>query len=287
MTSPKTLLRAWNIRAHKHLGQHFLHDPATAEKIVKKSGIGDNDIVLEIGAGLGALTLPVAKLAREVYAIEKDARLLGLLKAELLTANLSNVILFEKDILNFDISALGRKIGRKIVVIGNLPYGISSQVVIQLIHSRSIVSRAVLMFQKELSQRITAEPNCKDYSRLTVMLRYCSDIKKLLEVKSSLFFPKPKVDSEVLEISFKDRLDEPIGGEDFLFRVIRAAFSKRRKTLKNALAGSELPLNAETAGRVLKSSDIDPIRRAETLTVEEFITLSDRLWQTVIKSLPA
>ncbi|MFC1859790.1 16S rRNA (adenine(1518)-N(6)/adenine(1519)-N(6))-dimethyltransferase RsmA [Thermodesulfobacteriota bacterium] len=284
MTSPKTLLRAWNIRAHKHLGQHFLHNPATAEKIVKKSAIGNNDMVLEIGAGLGALTLPVAKLAREVYAIEKDPRLLGLLKAELLAANLSNVILCEKDILNFDILALGRKIGRKIVVIGNLPYGISSQVVIQLIHSRSAVSRAVLMFQKELSQRITAEPGCKDYSRLTVMLRYCSDVKKVLEVKSSLFFPKPKVDSEVLEILFKDRLDEPIGGEEFLFGVIKAAFSKRRKTLKNALAGSELPLNAETAGRVLKSADIDPIRRAETLSVEEFIMLSDSLWRIIPKS---
>ncbi len=277
MTSPITLLKAWNLRAKKQLGQNFLKDPSTAEMIVARSGILPEDIVLEIGAGLGALTIPVARNAEKVYAVEKDLQLIDLLKTEILANNLSNVVLIEKNILNLDIKALVENVDRKIIVMGNLPYNISSQVLIQLINSRSAVSRAILMFQKELAQRITSQPGCKDYGRLTVMLRYCADIKTLATVKACLFFPKPKVDSEVLEIKFKSMPQYPANDEAFLFRVIKAAFSKRRKTLKNALAGSELRIDTKTAGHVLESTGIDPGRRAETLTIQEFVKLSNRL----------
>lgn len=277
MTSPITLLKAWNLRAKKQLGQNFLKDPSTAEMIVARSGILPEDIVLEIGAGLGALTIPVARIAEKVYAVEKDLQLIELLKTEILANNLSNVVIIEKNILDVDIKALVENVGRKIIVMGNLPYNISSQILIQLINSRSAVSRAILMFQKELAQRITSQPGCKDYGRLTVMLRYCADIKTLATVKACLFFPKPKVDSEILEIKFKSVPQYPANDEAFLFRVIKAAFSKRRKTLKNALAGSELHIDAKTAGHVLESTGIDPGRRAETLTVREFVKLSNRL----------
>jgi 16S rRNA (adenine1518-N6/adenine1519-N6)-dimethyltransferase len=133
------------------------------------------------------------------------------------------------------------------------------------------------MFQKELAQRITAETGCKDYGRLTVMLRYCSNIKKLVDAKASLFFPKPKVDSEILELIFKRDIDHEAADEAFLFKVIKAGFGNRRKTLKNALAASELNIDPNTAKRILETSGIDPVRRAETLTVEEFVTLSNTL----------
>jgi len=133
------------------------------------------------------------------------------------------------------------------------------------------------MFQKELAQRITAETGCKDYGRLTVMLRYCSDIKKLINAKASLFFPKPKVDSEILELKFKKEIDHKAADEQFLFKVIKSGFGNRRKTLKNALAASELNIGPNTAMMVLEKSGIDPIRRAETLTVEEFVKLSNNL----------
>jgi 16S rRNA (adenine1518-N6/adenine1519-N6)-dimethyltransferase len=160
---------------------------------------------------------------------------------------------------------------------GNLPYNISSQVLVQLIQSRKYVSRAILMFQKELALRIMASPGGKDYGRITAMLKYCSDIKSLAIIKSPMFFPKPKVDSEVVEICFKETPEYIADNEDFLFKVIKAGFGKRRKTLRNSLGRSELMISTDTAGRALEQAEIDPIRRAETLTVHEFVNLSHAL----------
>jgi len=277
MTSPRILLAAYQIRPKKQLGQNFIVDPAFAEMIVQRAGISPDDIILEIGAGLGALTLPLARKAKKIFAVEKDRQLIELLHTEILAGNLSNISIIEQDILSMDIEALAEDAGRKIVVMGNLPYNISSQVLVQLIRSRKAVSRAVLMFQKELARRITATCGSKDYGRLTVMLRYSSDIKKLVDVKASLFYPKPKVDSEILELKFKKEIDPKATDETFLFKTIKAGFGNRRKTLKNALAASELDVDVDTAKIVLEASGIDPIRRAETLTVEEFVRLSNTL----------
>ena len=277
MTSPKKLLAAHNIRPKKQLGQNFIIDPAFTEMIVQRAGILSEDVILEIGAGLGALTIPLARRAQKVFAVEKDRQIIPILNMEILVSGLANISIIEKDILSVDIKALIEDMGGKIVVMGNLPYNISSQILVQLIRSREGINRAVLMFQKELAQRITAETGCKDYGRLTVMLRYCSDIKKLVDAKASLFFPKPKVDSEILELKFKKEIDHKAANEQFLFKVIKSGFGNRRKTLKNALAASELNIDANTATVVLEKSGIDPIRRAETLTVEEFVKLSNNL----------
>jgi len=199
MTSPRVLLNAYNVRAKKNLGQHFLSDPSTARMIVNRSKITSEDVVLEIGAGLGALTLPVSHIAKKVFAVEKDRPIIDLLKTQLLASDLSNVVLMDNNILDIDINALADEAKSKMVVIGNLPYNISSQILVKLLESRRNVSRAIFMFQKELAQRITARPSCKDYSRLSVMLQYCAEIKSLATVKADLFFPKPKVDSEVLD----------------------------------------------------------------------------------------
>ncbi len=249
---------------------------------MSRSGILPEDVVLEIGAGLGALTVPVARIAREVFAVEKDRKIIDILKTEILASNLSNIVIMEKNILKIDIKSMAENIGQKIVVMGNLPYNISSQILVQLIESRKALSKAVIMLQKELAQRITAQPGCKDYGRLTVMHGYCSDIKKVADVKAHLFFPKPKVDSEVLEIKFKKRLEYSTNDEAFFFRVIKAAFGNRRKILKNALAASALNIDANTAKDVLQRSGIDPVRRAETLTIEEFVKLSNNLEPTVV-----
>ena len=277
MTSPKTLLVFHNIRPKKQLGQHFLANQNTAEMIVNRSGILPEDVVLEIGAGLGALTIPLARIAREVFAVEKDRNIIDILKTEILASNLSNVVVMEQNILKINIKSLAEDIGQKLVVMGNLPYNISSQILVQLIKSRSALSRAVFMIQKELSQRITAQPGCKDYGRLSVMLGYCANINKIADVKSSVFFPKPKVDSEVLELRFKKRLEYPANDEIYFFSVIKAAFGNRRKILKNALATSALNIDANTAQNILEKSGIDPVRRAETLTIEEFVKLSNNL----------
>jgi 16S rRNA (adenine1518-N6/adenine1519-N6)-dimethyltransferase len=277
MTSPKILLAAHNIRPKKQFGQNFIVDPTFAETIVRRAGISSEDIILEIGAGVGALTVPLARKAKKIFAVERDRRIIGILNTQMLVGGFANVSIIEKDILTMDIGALSKDAGGCIVVMGNLPYNISSQILVQLIHSRKGISRAVLMFQKELSQRITAEVGCKDYGRLSVMLGYCSDIKKLMDVKASLFYPKPKVDSEILELKFKKEIKDQATDESFFFKVIKAGFGKRRKTLKNALSISELDIDAVTATCVIEKSGIDPIRRAETLTVEEFVKLSNNL----------
>ena len=273
MTSPKALLGAWNLRPRKNMGQHFLSDPGTSEKIVGMARISPEHTILEIGPGLGALTIPAARVAKRVHAVDKDPHLIALLEAELLARGLSNVVLRKQDILTFDIMELAENTDQNLLVMGNLPYNISSQVLVQLIHSRSFVSRAVLMFQKELARRLMAQPGGRDYGRLTVMLRYCSDIRSLMTVKAPLFFPAPRVDSEVVEIKFRYP-EFPAEDEVFLFKVIKAAFGQRRKTLRNALAGSELRIDAKTALRALEKADIDPSRRAETLAIQEFVRLS-------------
>lgn len=277
MTSPRVLLKAWGLEAKKQLGQHFLCHPAMADKIIEEAGIDPADVVLEIGAGLGALTLPAARKAAQVVAVDLDPDLLSLLKNELLSAGLDNVKLIKKNILSFDIAGFGRRQSRRLIVIGNLPYNISSQVLIQLIQARGSVRHAVLMFQKELARRITAGPGPKAYGRLSVMLAYCADIRKVATAEAALFFPRPKVDSEVLKISFRDHPLPGTARETFFFATVKAAFGRRRKTLKNALSGSGLALTAVQAHRALQAAGIDPVRRAETLTVEEFVTLSRTL----------
>lgn len=277
MTSPKILLAAHNIRPKKQFGQNFIVDPAFADMIVCRAGISSEDIILEIGAGVGALTVPLARKAKMIFAVERDSRIIGILNTQILAGGFANVSIIGKDILAMDIGALSEDAGGNIIVMGNLPYNISSQILVRLIHSRQNIRRAVLMLQKELSQRITAQAGCKDYGRLSVMLSYCSDIKKLIDVKASLFYPRPKVDSEILELKFKKEIQDQATDELFFFKVIKAGFGNRRKTLKNALSASELNIGADAATHVLERSGIDPIRRAETLTVEEFVKLSNNL----------
>jgi len=273
MTSPKVLLNAWNLRPKKKLGQHFLVDPSAAEMIVRRSNVTAGDTVLEIGAGLGALTIPAAKAARQVYAVETDPQLIQLMKSELAVHKLSNVEIIEKSILHVDMGSLAKKSNQQLIVIGNLPYNISSQILIQLVHSRSHVNRAILMFQKELARRIRTTPGNKNYGRLAVILSYCADIKSVATMAASLFYPKPKIDSEVVEINFNISREYPPHDEIMLFQVVKAAFGTRRKTLKNALSTGGLHIDPRLAHEALIAAEINPGRRAETLSVSEFIAL--------------
>ena len=275
MTSPRTLLTAWNIQAKKQLGQNFLNDPNVARAIVNKADIGGDDVVLEIGPGLGAMTIPAAKAAHRLIAVDKDGRIIGLLRAELLAAGIDNVDIREADILRVDLESVSQEAGRPLVVMGNLPYNISSQVLVQLIHARSRIDRAVLMLQKEMAQRICAGPGSKDYGRLSVMLGYCADTQVLMQVRAPLFFPAPKVDSTVVGIRFAAPPACMADDETLLFRVVKAAFGKRRKTLRNALSQSDLDLVPSTCEQLLTDAQIDPIRRAESLSVEEFVRLTN------------
>ena len=196
----------------------------------------------------------------------------------------SLVQLIVKNIQQIDLHAITDTTGKKITVIGNLPYGISSQILIKLIQSRSAIERTVLMFQKELAQRITAQPGGKDYGRITAMLRYCADIRVLANIKAAVFYPPPKVDSTVIETRFKSTAIYGPHNEAMLFAVIKAAFGNRRKTLKNALVASGLGIDAQTALEALRSAGINPTRRAETLKPAEFVSLEICLRKAIAKN---
>lgn len=277
MTSPYALLKEWNLNARKRLGQNFLKNPAAASHIVADADIGVTDTVLEIGAGLGRLTLSIAQSAGQVIAVEKDRRLIPPLRSELLKRDLSHVRIVEKDILAVSLEHIVEIASQPVIVMGNLPYNISSQVVVKLIKERRLIRRAVLMFQKELSERLCAGPGSRTYGRLSVLLQYCAKVRMTRLMGADQFFPKPKVDSAVLRIDFKEAIDPAADDEKVLGCVVQAAFGRRRKTLRNALAGTLLSLNTHKASEVLEDVNINPRRRAETLSVDEFVALANRI----------
>jgi len=280
--NPRTILQKAHRHAKKSLGQHFLYHPDIAHEMVVQSGITNMDHVIEIGPGLGALTLPLCKYAKKVCAIDIDAHLLDLLATELDKKKIANVVLIHGDILQtpFDTvitqnALLPGKQGRWIVM-GNLPYHISSQIIVKLIKERQVISQAVVMLQKEMAERIQSAPGSKSYGRLSVMLQYCSQIKPLIQIKGSEFFPRVKVDSQVIQIQFRNKIDLPVHDENALFRVVKAAFGKRRKTINNSLR-SGLSYDASQITEALNQAGIDPIRRAETLSVNDFVNLTNAL----------
>lgn len=272
MTHPGELLKKNGIYAGKELGQNFLSNPATAQMIVDRTGVDKETTVLEIGPGLGAITLPLARACKQVVAVEKDRRIIPLLEEELAGEGICNVTIINQNILKTNIKELAGT--EKLVVIGNLPYNISSQIIFQLITIRQVVSHAFLMFQKELAERIISSPGTKDYSRLSAVVQYASKISRIADIRPNNFFPRPTVDSTILRFDFFET--EGMGKEDeiLLFSVIKAGFSKRRKTLHNAMSGGELGLEKEIVGIALESAGINASRRAETLSVQEFIDLS-------------
>ncbi|MCK5837036.1 MAG: ribosomal RNA small subunit methyltransferase A [Desulfobacula sp.] len=280
MVHPGQLLKENKLYAGKELGQNFLANPGTARMIVEKTGISEQTRVLEIGSGLGALTIPIAQIASHVTAVEKDSRLIPLLQKTLETEALENVTVINQDVLTLDINALAKD--KKLVVIGNLPYNISSQILFRLVEERHCIEEAFLMFQKELAKRIIAPPGGRSYSRLSAVVQYAAAVRFVATIGPSSFFPRPEVDSTILNFKFFKTRSFNQEQEKMLFAVIKAAFSKRRKSLKNSMVGGgEFEFKKDFIVQALDLAEIDATRRAETLTVEEFKALARAVWETI------
>jgi len=235
------------------------------------------DTVVEIGPGLGALTVFLAQAAARVVALEVDPRLIQILRDDVLTG-LSNVTLLSQDALTFDYLGLGREVGRPLAVIGNLPYQITSPLLFKLVHEKAAVGVMVLMMQREVGQRLLASPGGKEYGILSVLWQYHFRAERLFILGPQNFYPAPKVDSVVLR-GWPRQPELPAHREDDLLRLVKAAFATRRKTLKNSL-GAQLHLWQLTLPdllAVLAELGLDPQRRPETLTVAEFVRLSNAL----------
>ena len=276
MLSPLSLLRKHGIRPLKRLGQNFLCDPNILEKIVRIAEVRDTDTVVEIGSGIGVLTALLAARARRVIALEVDRRLVGVLREEL--GGLNNVEIVHGDVLEHDFASDRPEGGEgRIRVVGNVPYNLSSPIVLRILDYRESVDRAVLMLQREVAERLAAAPGTKDYGPLSVYMALYTQPRLEMRVPASCFVPRPDVDSRVIRL---DMRREPLCAVDdpALFRnVVRSCFAKRRKTLLNNLRQSVLPVRPEAVPAILEELGIDGTRRAETLTVHEFASLSNRI----------
>jgi 16S rRNA (adenine1518-N6/adenine1519-N6)-dimethyltransferase len=283
MTSPRTILKKYGIHPVKSLGQSFLIDNNITAKIVNVSDITSDDIVVEIGAGLGVMTAMIADRARKVIALEIDPKLIIVLQEEL--KHVHNVDILKQDVLTYDFHSVFQedryhdRTESKVKVVGNIPYNISSQILLKMIALREHVSSMTFMFQKEVAERITASPGTKQYGLLSVLTALYTMPSRIMTVPASCFFPRPKVDSIVLKINVRQQPLWKIKDEDFFFNVVKTAFSKRRKTLINNFKSSDLVQSLDSDVHVLfRSVDIDGQRRGETLTVEEFVRLSDAIF---------
>ena len=283
MTSPRSILKKYGIHPFKGLGQSFLIDNNITAKIVKISDINNDDIVVEIGAGLGVMTAMIAEHAQKVIALEIDQKLLNVLQEEL--KDFSNIEILKQDVMKYDFSSVFGEVRehagdlRKLKVIGNIPYNISSQILFRLIGFRDYISTIVLMFQKEVAERIMASPGTKEYGLLSVINSMYTLPSRVTMVPASCFYPKPKVDSAVLKMIVRETPLFETKNADLFFKVVKTAFSKRRKTLLNNLKSSDLLQSSKMdIDKILNELEIDGQRRGETLTVEEFGKLSNAIF---------
>ena len=279
MISPRQALKILGRRPAKGLGQHFLIHRATAEKIAAAIRPGPGDVVVEIGAGLGALTLPLSRSGARVVAVEVDPELAEFMRKQLYENGSDKLVSIEcLDILRLDFGALYDRFGTKIKIIGNLPYNISSPVLFKLMGEARCLQEAVLMLQNEVAERLLAGPGSKDHGILSVMSEYHSERRRLMRVKSSQFYPVPKVDSQVICLSFRVCPLAPRVEADWLLQVVKCAFAHRRKTLRNSLLAGNLPdLTPESLDIALENAAIEPRRRPESLDLGDFLRLAGAL----------
>jgi len=258
-------------RPRKRFGQNFLTQPATAARIVEEAGLSESDIGVEIGPGLGALTRHILPVVSNVHLIEFDGEMCHYLRERLPAGE--SAILYEQDVLSFDFGALSRSQGRRLVLLGNLPYNITSPLMFQLLDSFPAIDRAVFMVQKEVGERFAAQCGTKEYGVLSVLLGIYARVTRLFSVGPGQFYPPPKVDSLVLRIDFAEAM--PLGPPfAFMRQFVSTAFQKRRKTLHNSLKGA-FDLPASVFEDAFAANNLDPKRRPETLSPAEFLALAE------------
>lgn len=264
------ILSKYGFRFTKSLGQNFLIDGNIVRKIADAAEISEKDNVLEIGPGVGTLTEELALRAKKVVAVEIDEKLRELHRE---TLNIENVKVIYGDFLDLDLKKLTKEefVDEGFKVVANLPYYVTTPIIEKLILANVNLISITVMVQKEVAKRLSAEPGSKDYSSLSVFINYYTDCRYKFQVPSSVFMPKPNVDSAVVNLKMKKR--EEVDTE-FLFKVVRASFTTRRKTILNSLSNSKLNYTKDEIKRALELSGIDERRRAETLKLEEFIILS-------------
>jgi len=271
-TRPRAGERRAHPRAKRRFSQNFLVDTNMARKICDLCAVGSGDTVLEIGPGTGALTRHLVERAGHVHAVEVDRELSARLRVEF--ADTQNLSLHERNILKARVADLVS--GGPVTVVGNLPYNITSDLVLWLLDQHRDVRRAVILMQREVARRLTAGPGEREAGSLTLALQYRCEADRLLDVPPTCFRPVPKVHSSLVALRFRGKPAVTPRDERLFFRVIRAAFGERRKTLVNALTGG-LHLPRSTAAAAVAEAGLPPLVRGERLSLEDFRRLADAL----------
>lgn len=276
------ILRKYNLSFQKKFGQNFLVDKNILEKIVDAAQITETDCVLEIGPGIGTMTQYLAERARSVIAVEIDKNLIPVLQDTLSSYN--NVTIINKDILKADINHIieEQNDGKPIKVVANLPYYITTPIIMALFESHVTLQSITIMVQKEVADRIQAKPGTKDYGALSLAVQYYAEPEVISKVPASCFLPRPNVDSTVIRLTRYAIPPVKAQDEAYLFAVIRASFNQRRKTLVNGLSNAgNLGVSKERIAEVLGQMNLSPTVRGETLTLEQFTELSNYLLVTL------
>ncbi len=277
LTSPKTIREIadrFGFTFKKGLGQNFLTSKSVLEDIAEAADADGG--VLEIGPGFGVLTKELSQHAQKVVSLEIDDRLIDVLEFTL--QDCDNVKVINQDVLKTDLKALIDEEfnGEKISVAANLPYYITTPIITKLLEERLPIKNIVVMVQKEVAQRMQAKPSSKDYGAITLLCQYYAEPEIVTTVPAGLFVPPPKVDSAVLRLKMLDEPRVSVQNEKVFFNTVKAAFSQRRKTLLNCIS-SYFSLPKDTASEILISAGIEPNRRGETLSIEEFAILADKI----------
>lgn len=263
------ILQRYGLRPSKGLGQNFIVDRAALEQVVSAAEINAGDEVLEVGAGLGSLSRLLAQTAKRVVAVELDEKLLPVLGDML--QSYKNVDIIHADILELDLGELFNRPGY--LVVANIPYYITSALLRHLLEARQKPSRLVLTVQKEVAERICAKPG--KYSLLALSVQVYGEPRVVVKIPAGAFYPVPKVDSAVVRVDIYPQPLIPTEKIDAFFRLAKAGFSQKRKTLRNALAGG-MGWGKEKAAEILQAAGIDPQRRAQTLNIEEWGRLVEK-----------
>lgn len=282
----KEILNKYGFSFKKSLGQNFLIDPNILRNIVSHANLTSESGAIEVGPGIGALTEHLARAAKKVVSFEIDQRLLPVLEDTL--SPYDNIKIVHSDVLKADVAKVievempGIK---DIMVVANLPYYVTTPILMKLLNDRLPIRGFVVMMQKEVADRITAKPGTKEYGSLSIAIQYYCTAEVAMIVPKTVFMPQPNVDSAVIRLIRHDQPPVEVINEDFLFEVTRASFAQRRKTILNNLQ-SGMPdgkKNKEAIVAALEKVGVDPSRRGETLTIEEFGRLADALYPIFYK----
>ncbi len=278
----KDIRERYGFRLTKSLGQNFLTDKNIIDNIIEASNIGENDLVIEIGPGIGVITKEAAAKAGSVIAVEIDKNLIPILQETL--ADETNVKIINRDILKTDLTAVIEEEKKNfpqmesVRIIGNLPYYITTPIIMKLLEDGVPADSITVMMQKEVADRIKAAPGNKEWGALSVAVQYYCQVVKVTDVPKEVFVPAPKVDSTVLRLDIRKEKPVELKDDKLFFKAVKSGFAQRRKTLLNSLA-SGTGLGKDKIGQILEEAGIDPGRRAETLDIDEFAKIANGMFE--------